>query len=109
MEALLDQHDSAIIHLSSTPLRGHYRALLRVGSSWCITDDVKSAEALNIHDGHLRNIYIVIVQSQPVGVALRASGAAIAAPAKASLDLSLSVPAPPQMSDQEWHRPRRLR
>ena len=56
---------SAVLHLGGSPLRGHYRALLRVGDLWCIADDGKSAEVLTLHDGHRRNLY-VIVNSSPI-------------------------------------------
>ena len=57
---------SAALHLGSTPHRGHYRALLRVGASWCLTDDGKTADSITLHDGHRRNVYMIVVQSKPL-------------------------------------------
>ena len=55
----------AILHLGSTPHRGHYRALLRVGASWCLTDDGKPAEPITLHDGHRRNVYMIMMHLNP--------------------------------------------
>lgn len=52
---------SAIIHLGRSTRVGHYRAILRVGSLWFLTDDHKQAEPLTVHEGHLRNIYVLML------------------------------------------------
>eukprot|EP00439_Symbiodinium_sp_Y106_P077393 s432_g16.t1 len=60
---------SAIIHLGRLPTAGHYRALLKVESFWYLADDAKTAEMLNLHAGHRRNLYVVVLgrqQHEPV-------------------------------------------
>ena len=52
---------SAVIHLGRSTRAGHYRAMLKVGSSWVLTDDHKEADSLTLHDGHLRNVYVYII------------------------------------------------
>ena len=53
---------SAIIHLGRTPLAGHYRALLRDQLAWRLADDSRSTVSVNLHPGHLRNIYVVLLR-----------------------------------------------
>ena len=50
----------AIIHLGRSTQMGHYRALLRVGDSWLLTQDSRKAERM--HDGHRRNIYVIFLR-----------------------------------------------
>ena len=55
---------SLILHLGRSTNVGHYRALLRAGSSWFLTDDSRVAERINLHDGHFRNSYVIMLSAK---------------------------------------------
>ena len=56
----------ALLHLGRFTTSGHYRALLKVGASWFLTDDHKQAAHVQLHDGHLKNVYVVFCGPVPV-------------------------------------------
>ena len=57
---------AGLIHYGDSPHSGHYRAILRVQTSWWITDDGTPAVPCEPDDSLRRGLYVVWLKRGPV-------------------------------------------